>query len=140
MRYSGLHLHGDRVVLSYTIGSAVVHESPWLEETADATALTRTLIIGPAKVALKMLVADPKARVRLHPRSESASVAAGHGVVNARVVVYQLGSTGDIEAVERTLDSLTPQIGADVISDDAAPKRQVVRGKVTRALLLNVGH
>ena len=54
-------------------------ETPWLEETADAAALTRTWLIGPTKAALKMLVADPKARVQLHPRSENAAIAPGHG-------------------------------------------------------------
>ena len=100
--YEGLYRHGQRVVLAMKVDGGrlrvdgqnksdpqpstfdlqpptIILETPWLEETADAAALTRTLLIGSAKAALKMLVADPKARVRLHPRSESASVGAGHG-------------------------------------------------------------
>jgi sugar phosphate isomerase/epimerase len=56
-----------------------IFETPWLEETPDASAFTRTLLIGPTKAALRMIVADPKARVRLHPRSQNAVVAPGHG-------------------------------------------------------------
>ncbi len=68
-----------RDTLATTKSGTRILETPWLEETADIAALTRTLLIEPATVALKMLVADPKARVKLHARSESASVGAGHG-------------------------------------------------------------
>ena len=98
--YEGLYRHGQRVVLAMKVDGrglrveghkesspstldlrplTLVLETPWLEETADAAALTRTLLVGPSAVALKMLVADPKARVRLHSKSEAASVAPGHG-------------------------------------------------------------
>ncbi len=99
--YEGLYRHGQRVVLSMKVDgrglrvkgqqeesspstlnprpSTFILETPWLEETADAAALTRTLLVGPSGVALKMLVADPKARVRSHPKSEGGSVGAGHG-------------------------------------------------------------
>ncbi len=100
--YEGLYRHGQRVVLAMKVEgrgsrvegqkasalqpstpdpqpSTLILETPWLEEADGVAALTRTLLIGPTEASLRMLVADPKALVRLHARSAKASVAPGHG-------------------------------------------------------------
>jgi hypothetical protein len=56
--YRGLYLHGKRTVLSYTVGTTDVLESPWIETAGDLTAFVRTLTIGPASQSLRMRVCD----------------------------------------------------------------------------------
>jgi type 1 glutamine amidotransferase len=58
-RYKGLHLHGKRVVLAYTVGGAEVKESPWIETVAGQEVLVRTIEVGPSKSAVSVLFADP---------------------------------------------------------------------------------
>lgn len=57
-KYRGLALHGDRVVVSYTVGDVAVSESPWLETAGEVTAFTRELEVGPSARPLKLLVAE----------------------------------------------------------------------------------
>jgi hypothetical protein len=56
--WTGLHLHGSQVVLSYTVDGAPVLELPDLEMTEDARAFTRTIVIGPTQRPLSLLVAE----------------------------------------------------------------------------------
>lgn len=73
--YKGLYRHGQRVVLKYTIGNGTeVLESPWLESADKTSAMTRTLLVGPSTIPIKMQVAEAKARVRLHAQSGSAAL------------------------------------------------------------------
>lgn len=60
--YSGLHVHGDRVVLSYTVGGARVLEMPGVETRGGFTYFTRTIVVGPTKEPLRILLAE-------HPRA-----------------------------------------------------------------------
>ncbi len=54
-RFKGLHLHGNRAVLSYTVGGCEVRESPWLETIAGQSVVTRTLEIGACRHELRLL-------------------------------------------------------------------------------------
>ncbi|MBI2947126.1 MAG: cytochrome C oxidase Cbb3 [Verrucomicrobia bacterium] len=56
-RWKGLYVHGDRVVLSYTIGGTPVLESPGAEGPDSNRALTRILNIGPRPKDLILQVA-----------------------------------------------------------------------------------
>ncbi len=51
--YKGLYLHGERVILSYTVGKAAVLETAGLE----GQVLTRTLEVGPSEEDLVLQVA-----------------------------------------------------------------------------------
>src|SRR5262249_45816558 len=55
-RFQGLYLHGKRVVLSYTVGGVEVLEAPWAESSGQATAITRTLQVGPSSRRLHLLL------------------------------------------------------------------------------------
>ncbi len=46
--WKGLYLHGNRVILSYTVGTRSVLESPSLESGEKGLAFVRTLRLGPA--------------------------------------------------------------------------------------------
>lgn len=58
--WKGLYLHGDRVVLSYTVGEVSVLESPDSEGFGDARALTRTINLGPRPHELILQVAHER--------------------------------------------------------------------------------
>ncbi len=71
-RYRGLYRHGDRVVLSYTVGAADVLETPGLEDyhyRPGVPIFTRTLEIGPSAVGLSMRVGSAR---------DSAALAGDH--------------------------------------------------------------
>jgi putative heme-binding domain-containing protein len=76
IHYRGLYHHGDRVVISYTVGDAEVLESPGAEpvgptnDPGGAWALARTFQVGPSRHDLK---------ARLAPASASAVIAGGQG-------------------------------------------------------------
>ncbi|MEO8351436.1 MAG: DUF6797 domain-containing protein [Chthoniobacteraceae bacterium] len=57
-KWGGLHLHNDRVVLDYTVGTVAVRESPWAETLEGLTAITRTLEIGPSKEPMVVRVSS----------------------------------------------------------------------------------
>ena len=47
-RYRGMYVHGERVVLSYTIGKTPILDSPGMEDLSGMGVFTRTLNIGKA--------------------------------------------------------------------------------------------
>lgn len=47
IRYSGLRVHGERVVLEYALDSVRVLDAPWLEVRDGLHVFTRTIEIGP---------------------------------------------------------------------------------------------
>jgi type 1 glutamine amidotransferase len=55
-KYKGLHLHGKRVVLSYTVGGVEVLDSPWVEARDGVAVFTRTIEVAPTARTLRMLV------------------------------------------------------------------------------------
>src|SRR5205814_4365690 len=57
-KFKGLHLHGKRVVLSYSVGSRTVLESPWVESTGGVTAITRELQVGPSDRTVRLAVCE----------------------------------------------------------------------------------
>ncbi len=84
--YNGLYRHGQRVVLKYTVGTngdgteTAILESPWWETADGVSAITRTMLVDPSAVPLRMMVADAKANVRLHPSSSSATLVEQPGI------------------------------------------------------------
>ncbi len=57
-KYKGLYLHGDDVVLAYTVGTAAVLELPSLEVAAEQNFLTRTFQVVDKGAASRLLVAE----------------------------------------------------------------------------------
>jgi hypothetical protein len=57
-KYKGLYLHGDNVVLAYTVGTAAVLELPSLEVAAEQNFLTRTFQVFDKGAATRLLVAE----------------------------------------------------------------------------------
>jgi hypothetical protein len=81
-RYRGLYVHGDRVVLAYTVGECEVLESPAFAAApgagADRFCFTRSFRLSPTRQTLTMLVCrdDP----RLGPRPKVALAGTTEGV------------------------------------------------------------
>src|SRR5262245_39878699 len=53
MKYRGLYVHGDRIVLSYTVGKAEVLETSGVERGDGYTVLTRTIEVAKTDTQLK---------------------------------------------------------------------------------------
>lgn len=56
-KYHGMHLHGKRVAVVYSIGGVEVLDAPWAEADGANVGLTRSLVIGPSARVLKCHVA-----------------------------------------------------------------------------------
>ena len=66
-RYTGLYLHGDRVVLSYGIAGKPVLESSWLAQVSGNFVFTRTFEVSEDLANEMVYLADakdPKAKIR----------------------------------------------------------------------------
>ncbi len=57
-KYRGLYLSGQRVVLAYSVGSAGVLESPWIEKADGVVAFTRTIELPASAAPLLLRVCD----------------------------------------------------------------------------------
>ena len=57
-KYKGHYLHGDQVVLSYSIDGTDILDLPGIETADGITAFTRTLLIGKSSVPLEMFVSE----------------------------------------------------------------------------------
>jgi hypothetical protein len=57
-RFRGLHVHGKRCVLSYTVSGVQVLDSPWMESKDGVTAFSRTVEVGPTKKTLRILAGN----------------------------------------------------------------------------------
>ncbi|MBM3846046.1 MAG: hypothetical protein FJ405_07165, partial [Verrucomicrobia bacterium] len=57
-RYHGAHLHGNQVVLSYSVGGVRILESPTLEVRDGSSVLIRNFELGPTPQAMSVLIAE----------------------------------------------------------------------------------
>jgi glucose/arabinose dehydrogenase len=85
-KYRGLYVHGDKVVLSYTIGSTGVLDMPGLARSAGVEAITRTLEIEPTAKEMQLQVE----RVAIGEPStyQIATLAPGSGSAKDTLVLY----------------------------------------------------
>jgi len=87
MQYRGTYLHGDRAVISYTVGSTAVLDSPGIVSGRNAPAFKRTLNFGPSSQLLSLRVAPAEAGCAL--RGEGGTL-----VVQNGFTVLQLPPSG----------------------------------------------
>jgi len=98
-KYRGLYLHGDHVVLHYTVGTAEIMELPGLEKIGDTSVLTRTFNVLSAGPGASLALADTAIT------GVDAALEDGAGVVSndaknpdSRVVVRLHGEGAQIAA------------------------------------------
>jgi len=60
-RFRGLYLHGNKTILSYTVGDVEVLDFPWLEMKDGMALFTRTIEVGPSSkpIQVQLMVEDP---------------------------------------------------------------------------------
>lgn len=63
-RWEGMYQHGDRAVLSYSVGKTAVLESPWIERDGPHVAFSRTLEISTGE-SIRIPVGCAKGTVKL---------------------------------------------------------------------------
>ena len=103
-RYSGLHLHGRRVVLEYTVDNVRVLDSPWLEQPDDLSVFTRSLELPPCHRELKLVVAVGAERMTVASDSQHKRAVAGSGPTDLAVTaigsnVHITNETGRLSVV-----------------------------------------
>lgn len=102
-RYRGLYRHGERVVLSYTVGDGAVLEMPALENAGEVEVFTRTLDIGSHASALTMLVCEASGTARRIGETvavETSESVTAVGLVTApRGCALRVGEGGRVELV-----------------------------------------
>ena len=86
-KYKGLYLHGDQVVLAYTVGATPVLELPGLETAGDQTFLTRSLnVLGKGEGSTLVLADLPEGS---EPALENGAVVVHKG--DAAMVIGAAG-------------------------------------------------
>ena len=70
--YRGLYVHGDDVVLSYTVGDSEVLEMPGVERREDGTVFTRTFKLGKSSAPFTLLVAEAENAAKSEKKSGPA--------------------------------------------------------------------
>jgi len=98
-KYRGLYLHGDNVVLHYTVGGAEIMELPGIEKIGDASVLTRTFNVVTAGPGAVLALADSAIS------GVDAALEDGAGVVpndaknpDSRTIIRLHGEGAQIEA------------------------------------------
>ncbi len=94
-KYKGLYLHGDNVVINYTVGSANVLELPAVEEAAGQTLLSRTFnVSGKGSHAANLVVADvtPEASPEISGNGTILSINDNAKEADSRLFVTVIGA------------------------------------------------
>src|SRR4030095_4999679 len=91
-KYRGLYLHGDKVVVTYTVGTAGIMEMPGSEKAGDVDVVTRTFNILSGGEGASVVIADG-------PEGSTATTENGVGIASnsavdsdSRVVAAVIGS------------------------------------------------
>ena len=102
-RYRGLYRHGERVVLSYSVGDGMILEMPALETAGDLEVFTRTLEVGSHASPLTMLVCEASGTARRIGETvavETSESVTAVGLVTApRGCALRVGEGGRVELV-----------------------------------------
>ncbi|MEK0445201.1 MAG: hypothetical protein RLZZ399_522, partial [Verrucomicrobiota bacterium] len=91
-KYKGLYRHGEKTVLSYTVGTAAVLEAPGLEGSGEGKVLTRTFNVRSAGAASTLLVAEVSPSAQWQEREGCLVVTEGAEKEDARLVLKVLGA------------------------------------------------
>jgi hypothetical protein len=92
-KYRGLYKHGDRVILSYSVGKTDVLEMPSLESHDSLKAFARTFHIGPSADSMNLMLAEVKGQ---------RGLVVGNlvSIGDLRVAVVDLPADARLEVVE----------------------------------------
>jgi putative heme-binding domain-containing protein len=129
--YKGLYHHGDRVILSYTVGTTDILETPGREidpAQPDTPVFTRTLEIGPTAAELSMRVAPAKVAVGLVGEGPARLMLRGGFHVlslprsDSPRVVKVLMSSGDAKSLDAYVAASAPATSLEPLTH-GGPRR-----------------
>jgi hypothetical protein len=101
-KWRGLYLHGDKVVLSYSVGSAEILELPGAEMRDGKRIFARTLTIQKADKPLRVLLADiPAAKAQVD--GLGATLTAGEA--NGKITITKAAVVGAPQGAKLAVDS-----------------------------------
>jgi len=112
-RYRGIHLQGNRAVLSYTVGTTEVLDSPALTMNGATPVFKRVLNIGPAEQALALRVAPVDALTSL--RGEGGMLVVEDGFTVLKLPADKMSRRFCISISKRNAD------GSGIALSDATP-------------------
>ncbi|MFT5126301.1 MAG: cytochrome c5, partial [Verrucomicrobiales bacterium] len=112
VQYLGQYVHGDHIVLKYTVGETTIHESPGLIAYGDAPVFTRSLQFSsaPQELAMRVCPVDDKTNVSLAGPGALANendfvvyrLPKGSAAGSARVYISQLDEANLIALAQAT--------------------------------------
>ena len=98
-RYKGLYLHGNKVVLKYTVGDCTIHEQPGVEVLDGVTVITRTLNLGTSSKPLTMLLCEDDKSVSSIRALESEAGATNDAGRDVCILAAKDATTGVIAGI-----------------------------------------
>ncbi|HZK82909.1 MAG TPA: DUF6797 domain-containing protein [Humisphaera sp.] len=111
-QYKGLYLHGQQVVLSYTVSGTPVLDSPGWEESADGI-ITRTLNVGKSSGELVLNVLEHPTKGGGIAASETLAALAPQGSARGSFVVLgELNSAAAKASIKPVVPVLVAAIGS----------------------------
>jgi hypothetical protein len=110
-KYRGLYMHGDKVVLSYTVGDCPVLEMPGAAGQGKVSAFVRNFTLGPSAKPLGILVCEEPGASGHIGKSSSGDLAVLQ-VDNGRIVAGVAGAPTDSrwEVVNGRIHLLLPAL------------------------------
>ena len=107
-RYEGLYMHGDRVVISYRVGTGSVIESPWLIEKDEMRVFTRAFEVESSLAGEQVYICNGQSGVPTEVVVDGVKVLtrdAGNGEILAVAVI------GDATAKDGGIRKMVVQVG-----------------------------
>lgn len=95
--YNGLYLHGDRVVLNYSVGGNQILESPWYVENGKVGAFVRDLQVNGNQKPISTLLFASEGEVNIERRGSLQIASASH---NGQIIMAAVLTTNSVQLVK----------------------------------------
>lgn len=132
--WQGLHLHGQQVILNYTVGDMQVRELPSLEGAPQLSVFARTLDVGPSTTDHTVQIAfDAHAQGQqirlsdLRPVTASASAAGDQLAVLAPPAPTASAPAASARLQEGLIGHWEFNEGSGAVANDLSPQRRTLR-------------
>lgn len=120
-RYRGLYLHGGQAVLSYTVGSTDVLDSPSMIPYGSAPVFVRTLNPGPSSTPLRLRLAPADESLAAAVRGEGARIERHDGFAVLHIAPQDSPRHIRVYLARLDADNLGALVNADTVPLDLAP-------------------
>ena len=117
-RYEGLHVHGDDVVLSFTVGDAMVREKFGFQRVADDPIFTRTINVSPTSQKLTLLVVSAPVGPATRLEQTALTAETGHVAIHSGGEARLIGYRGLHKDVQWNLEAGHLSLSLPALSGD----------------------